>query len=271
MVATETAASDASPRRRGRLGEAVSVGGFLATAIVIALCAVVMVDWDAGLAGDLLLGAAAVGVLVRLPHTVAIWAALTLLAATALALAFNGEALASRFADLAYYGLAVGCLWALWDLALERLRWRLPGTALHAYLVRMNAYPSGVALLLGVVALAGTAILAYAIGLAGLLLAGLALVGLLRGLRYTAALWAGLALAVGTGLLAAGGEQRPAVYTGLLAVCAVVAAALWVCWQALTTRYCLRWQRGKGDAEAGDGGPGGEPHVTGRDQHAVHV
>lgn len=271
MVATDMAKSDASPQRRVWRGVAGSVGGFFATAIVIVLCAVVMVNWDAGLAGDLLLGAAAIGVLVRLPHTVAIWAAVTLLAATALALAFNGEALASRFADLAYYGLAVGCLWALWDMVLERLRWRLPGTALHASLVRTNAYPSAVALLLGAAALAGTAILAYAIGLAGLLLAGLALVGLLRGFRYTAALWAGLALAVGTGLLTAGGEQMPAVYTGLLAAGAGVAAALWVCWQALTTLYCLRQRRGKGDAGPGDAGPGGEPHVTGRDQHAVHV
>lgn len=79
-----------------------------------------------GVVGDLLLAWLAVGVLFRLPFTLAVWSALTLLAAAALALLLGDQALSDQFANLMYYELVVGCLWAVWDLASARWQWRLP-------------------------------------------------------------------------------------------------------------------------------------------------
>jgi hypothetical protein len=238
-------------QRRKWARDAGTLGGFVATSLVVALCAVVIRNWHAGLSGDLLLGAAAFGVLCRIPHTVPVWAALTLLVATAVALSLSNEELASRYADLAYYCLAVGCLWAIWDMVLERLRWRLPGTALHERVVGTAVYPYSIALLLGMSCLAVAALAAYVVGLAGALLAVLAVVGLLLRLSYTAALLSGVALAACTGLLAATGNQTPAVYTGLLAAGAFLTALLWACWQMLIAQDGLA-RRGGGPGRSAD-------------------
>ena len=268
MVATETMASDTSPRRRARRRDIGSPGAFIVTGVIVALCALVMVNWSAGLVGDLLLAAAAIGVLFRTPHTVAVWAALTLLATTALALAFNGEPLASRFADLAYYGLAVGCLWAIWDMTIERLRWRLPGTVLHERLIQINAYPYGAALLLGAGGLAAAAVAFYAVGLVGVLLAVLAIIGVILDFRYAAAIWGGLILVVCTLFLASGGNQMMALHTGLLAAAAATAAALWACWQLLVPQF--GWRRHRVGHSGSTGGCAADnPHALGSDRDSL--
>lgn len=268
MVTMETPTSDAPPQHRTRVLDVGMLGAFVVTGVVVAVCAVVMVNWDAGLPGDLLLGAAAIGVVFRIPHTVPVWAALTLLAATALALSFNGEALASRFADLAYYGLAVGCLWAIWDLALERLRWRLPGTALHERLVRTKAYTLGAAVLLVACGLAGAALAYRSVGLVGLLLAVLAVIGVILDLSYVTALCGGVTLAVCSFLLYASGQNTMTVRTGLLASGAFVAALLWVCWQALVSRFGLRWRREGRPPTASATADG---HEVGKERPSFHV
>lgn len=220
-------------------------GGLAATGLVVVLCVVVMARWDAGSIGDILLGAAAIGMLVRAPHTVAVWAALTLLVAITLTLIVGDRALASGYADLAYYCLAVGCLWAIWDLALERLDWRLPGTVLHERLLRTPVYPYGAVLLLAVAGLSMTIVVTYLLGLSGVMLTTLVLVGLLWSFNYTTALWGCLALTVFTISLAVAG-QVIALYTGFLAVALLVVALLWICWQALMNHIDLRRCEGWG-------------------------
>src|SRR5579859_5082863 len=67
------------PSRRGY------IGGTVASVAVAGLAIWVMASWSAGASGDVLLGLAAVGLLLCLPHTIPVWAGLTLLVATATA------------------------------------------------------------------------------------------------------------------------------------------------------------------------------------------
>lgn len=137
MVATPTVPEQhTKPRERGALRAGAVVTGTLCSAIVVAVSGAMMATWQGGLAGDLLLVGTALGLLFRLPHTIPVWAALTLLTATAGALLFGDQDLAERFANLTYYGLVVGCLWALWDLVVAKGGWWLP---LHAVVHHLAA------------------------------------------------------------------------------------------------------------------------------------
>lgn len=102
------------------------MAGTIASVVVAGLSAAVMASWSAGTSGDVLLGIAALGLVLCLPHTIPVWAGLTLLVATAAALIAGAQPLAESFADLAYYGLVVGCLWGIWNEVASRFWWRMP-------------------------------------------------------------------------------------------------------------------------------------------------
>lgn len=130
-VASPTAPTVSAPdpgRARGSWGE--YAGGAVATLAIAGLSIWVMAAWSAGASGDVLLGVAAVGLLLCLPHTIAAWTGLTLLVATAAALLAGAQGLAESFADLAYYGLAVACAWGIWNDVARRFSWRMPARML---------------------------------------------------------------------------------------------------------------------------------------------
>ena len=116
-----------SPLPRGA-GRGVRVA---ATVLVIAACAAVMSTWSAVRIGDVLLGLAAPGLLVRLPAAALLWAGLAVLAVAAVTLPLGNAELTQRLGNLLYYDAAVGCLWSLWYLVAPGAARRvaLPATA----------------------------------------------------------------------------------------------------------------------------------------------
>jgi hypothetical protein len=227
-----------APRACEAQGKA-NVGGYLASLAVVIPTLLVMARWSAGATGDALLGAAAVGLLFRTPHPVAIWAGLTLLAITALALIAQDETLANSLGNFVYYALVVGCLWAGWNLAADRYRWRMPCTDLHHALLRRRVYryvPAPLAALaLAVVAV--SVVLSLLGGPAVDLLAAVAVLAFALRLRHTVALWAVAALAVVAALQSLTGRAALAWDTAALAAETLVVAGLLLGWQALLAAY----------------------------------
>jgi len=218
------------------------VGGSIASLVIVGLCAVTMASWSAGLPGDLLLGAAAIGLLWRLPHTIPVWSGLTLLLAIAVALSVGNQDLASRFADLAYYGIAVGCLWGIWNMLFDRLGWQFPLQVLDQRWRedgRQGVAYGAVTALIIVVAYLGL-VRSWSAGIAPdlLVLAGVA--GLLWRLPWRVAAWCGLTLALAALLAEVVGNQPAAARLTDLAAYGLVVALFWLIWGILMDQ--LGWR-----------------------------
>ena len=272
MVATEAVATVVVG---GSEAEAApNVGGFVATACIIFLYLLLALTWRIGAIGDVLFGAALAGLVFRTPHTVAIWAGLTVLVATALALAVNSAVVAESLANYAYYGLAVGCLWAIWNGAAERFRWNMPATVLHEYLSRRHVYRAIPApLLAATLVLAGAAILVADVARpAGSLLAGAIVFTGLRRPRFTFVLCAGATLIVLSNLLVFAHLRSPAISAGLLAGGAFLVALIQLGWRRIRRQFSRRVERQALVATGGAERSVGTPHpVQGSDRMPADV
>lgn len=217
------------------------VPGYIATALVIIPCVGVMAVWRIDGVGDLLLAIAAGGFIFRTPHTVAVWAGLTLLVFTGLALSLNSTIVAESLANYAYYGLVVGCLWAIWNMATERFRWNMPATVLFEHVERRLRYhttPLFQATILFFLIIVGTGVTAIGMPAVGLLTL-IAVFGLFRRPRFAFILTCGATLAVLASSQAIGGNQSLAVLTGLLACGSFVTALFWFVCRAQLARCIL--------------------------------
>jgi hypothetical protein len=238
VVATEAGSSVAIARSEAKARP--NIAGFVATACIVCLFLLLALTWPVGAVGDLLLGGALIGLLFRIPHTVAIWAALTLLVLTAFVLSIHDSALAESFANLVYYGLTVGCLWAIWNMVAERFRWNMPATVLFEYAKRRMKHhfspplaAIGLALALAIVGAFVTGTGAPAVGF----LAFVAVFGLFRRPRSIFVLACGMTLAVLAILQAIAGRQSLAILTGLLAGGSIVMAPFWFVGRTLLARF----------------------------------
>jgi len=260
MVAMEAGATVAVGSSKAEAGP--NAGGFAATAGVICVYVLLVISLPIGAIGDVLLGAALAGLVFRTPHTVPVWAGLTLLVATALALAVNSAVVAESLANYAYYGLAVGCLWAIWNGAADRFRWNMPATALHEYLSRRHVYQVIPAPLLTVTfVLTGAAILVLDVaGAAGTLAAGLLVFTGLHRPRFTFLISAGATLVVLSDLLFLEDLRSPAISADLLACVAFLLALVQFGWLRLRRQLIRRGARQALSAAEIPVGAVGAPH-----------
>ena len=227
-----------------------NVAGYLATAGVVGLGLLLVLTWPVGAIGDVLLVAALAGLLFRIPHTVPVWAALTLLALTAVALSVNSAAVAESLANYAYYGLAVGCLWAIWNLAAERFCWNMPATTVVETVVRRRlfmAMPVRRAAFV-VVLLAISATIAKVSEPAAVPLVAIALWGIVWRPRYLFILCCAATLLALANLFFLVGNRALAVRADLLAAEAFGVAVVWLGWRALGKSLARRFpMRMEGD------------------------
>lgn len=237
VVTTEAGSSVAIARSETKARP--NIAGFVATACIVCLYLLLALTWPVGAVGDLLLGGALIGLLFRIPHTVAIWAALTLLVLTAIVLSIQDSALAESFANLVYYGLTVGCLWAIWNMVAERFRWNMPATVLFEHVewrMRYHTTPLFQATILLVLILVGVGVTGAGMPAGGLLTL-IAVYGLFRRPRFTFILACGVTLAVLAILQAITAHQSLAILTGLLASGSFVAAPFWFVCRTLLARF----------------------------------
>jgi hypothetical protein len=239
MVATEAGSTVTIARSEARAMP--NVAGFLATACIVCLYVLFTLTWPVGAVGDLLLGGALIGLLFRTPHTVAIWAALTLLVLTAIVLSIHSDALAESFANLVYYGLVVGCLWAIWNIVAERFRWNMPATVLFERVERRMRYHTTLLFqvtILFILIIVGAGVTGAGMPAAGLLTL-IAVAGLFRQPRFTFILTCGATLTVLTIFQAIVGHLSLAILSGLLACGSFVTALFWFVCRAQLARCIL--------------------------------
>lgn len=225
-----------------------SVLGYVATAGVVATCLLLFDTWHGGVSQHALLAGAALGLLCRTPYRVAIWAGLTVLVATVVALVGNNEVVAEHLASYSYYGLAVGCLWAIWNLVAERFCWNMPATTLFEAVIRRGYFTTmplrRAAFIAVLVVISATVAKVSEPGAIPLVV--IAYWGFARRPRFLFILCCAATLLALANLFFLVGNRALAVRADLLAAEAFGVALVWLGWRAIGKLFASRSRTRRG-------------------------